>query len=124
GAARGGELVNKDFLKQSPHSIAVEPQLLLRHINRHPPVGPNRSVLMRAGSWPRFTSDSAADSTSGVGPQTKTKGRSSGGHATVLSIAASMRRCNPCHPSGTLRVSVWITPTPEPLATSLSSSSR
>ncbi len=44
----------------------------------HLPVGPNRSVLIRSGAWPRSTSADATDSTNDVGPHTNTRGSSSG----------------------------------------------
>lgn len=39
-------------------------------VQHYPPVGPNRSVLTRPGSWPSVTNMEATDSTSWVGPQT------------------------------------------------------
>ncbi len=41
-----------------------------------PPLGPNRSVFTRCGSWPAATSRSAIVSTNPVGPQTNTAGAS------------------------------------------------
>src|SRR6266566_631431 len=74
-AARTGDLGERhfkgeDFLQGACGCVAIE--LVLHHAS---PVGPNRSVLMRAGSCPRVTRLAAAVSTNGVGPQTNVRGR-------------------------------------------------
>src|SRR5438067_13460668 len=60
----------EDFLQGACGCVAIE--LVLHHAS---PVGPNRSVLMRAGSCPRVTRLAAAVSTNGVGPQINVRGR-------------------------------------------------
>src|SRR6266496_4953955 len=77
----------KDRLQGPCGSIAI--QFVLHHAS---PVGPNRSVLMRAGSCPSVTRLAAAVSTNGVGPQINAKGCWPGGQATSRSIWVSMRR--------------------------------
>src|SRR5437016_1980775 len=72
----------------------------------YPPVGPKRSVLMRAGSWPSSTSAFAVASTKPVGPQTYTSGCSPGGHETSSRSSRSIRRPYPCQPPGCPRVRV------------------
>src|SRR5712691_6724322 len=75
GAAAGtGDLGHRhvkgeDRLQDACGSVAIE--LVLHHLS---PVGPNRSVLMCAGSYPRVTRLAAAVSTNGVGPQMNTRG--------------------------------------------------
>ena len=56
-----------------------------------------------------FSSTVATASTSGVGLQTKTSGRSSEGQPTSSSISLSMRRLQPVQPGGWERVSLWNT---------------
>src|SRR5437660_7166903 len=68
-AARTGGLderhvKGKDRLQHACGSVAI--QCILHHAS---PVGPNRSVLIRPGSYPRLTRLVAAVSTNGVGPQ-------------------------------------------------------
>src|SRR6266567_403831 len=60
----------KDLLQDARGRIAIK--LVLHHVS---PVGPNRSVLMRTGSYPRVTRLAAAVSTNGVGPQINARGR-------------------------------------------------
>jgi len=91
-AARAGGLDERhvkgeDRLQDAPGSVAI--QFVLHHAS---PVGPNRSVLMRAGSYPSATKLAAAVSTNGVGPQMNVRGRWSSGQATARSIWVSMRR--------------------------------
>src|SRR3989440_5418381 len=73
-AARAGGLdkrhfKGKDRLQGACGSVAI--QFILHHAS---PVGPNRSVLMRAGSCPSVTRLAAAVSTNGVGPQMYIRG--------------------------------------------------
>src|SRR6185312_15928502 len=77
----------EDLLQSSSGSIAV--QFVFHHAS---PVGPNRSVLIRPGSYPSVTRLAAAVSTNGVGPQMNISGRWSDGQATSRSMSASMRR--------------------------------
>src|SRR5262245_60127488 len=83
-------LKRKNFVEDAPSRIAI--QLIVHHIHHASPVGPNRSVLIRSGSYPSATRFPAAVSTNGVGPQMNAKGCSSGGHATSRSRSASIRR--------------------------------
>src|SRR5713226_5084779 len=74
-AARTGGLDERhfkgeDLLQDAPGCVAIK--FVLHHAS---PVGPNRSVLMRAGSFPRVTRLAAAVSTNGVGPQMNVRGR-------------------------------------------------
>src|SRR5215510_6606366 len=62
---------------------AALPSSLSASIALYPPVAPKRSVFTRATSWPRPTSAAPTASTSGVGPHTKARGRSSGRQRTV-----------------------------------------
>ena len=73
-AARIGDVVDEQFLRAGRPSRCRRASAASRPCSCQPPVGPNRSVLIRAASWPSCTSASATDSTSGVGPQTKVKG--------------------------------------------------
>src|SRR5918994_4452307 len=78
-----GDLEGEDLGQYACRSVAVEPVF----VHRYPPVGPKRSVLTHAGSWPSPTSVVATASTSGVGPHTNARGRSSGEKATSPSIS-------------------------------------
>src|SRR5689334_13300984 len=64
----------KDFVEDAGSGIAI--QLIVHHVHHASPVGPNRSVLIRSGSYPSSTRFAAAVSTNGVLPQMNTKGRS------------------------------------------------
>src|SRR5947209_8650569 len=77
----------EDCLQDSSSSITIK--LVFHHAS---PVGPNRSVLTRAGSYPNVTRLAAAVSTKGVGPQMNVKGRCSGGQATSRNRSVSIRR--------------------------------
>ena len=90
----------------------------------HEPLGPNRSVRIASAGWPASTSRSAARSTNGVGPQTKTAGDAAGPGPTAASIWASMRRSKPPQPGGCSRVSVRCNCTDSRCAAAASSSSR
>src|SRR3989440_3204778 len=73
-AARAGDLDERHFkgedrLQHARGSVAI--QFVFHHAS---PVGPNRSVLMRAGSCPSVTRLAAAVSTNGVGPQMYIRG--------------------------------------------------
>ena len=57
----------------------------------YPPVGPNRSVLIRSGGWPNSTNVLATVSTSAVGPHTMHSGRCSGTNATSRNMSRSIR---------------------------------
>src|SRR5215467_5855118 len=83
-------LKRKDFVEDTPSGIVI--QLIVHHIHHASPVGPNRSVLIRSGSYPSATRVAAVISTNGVGPQTNTKGCASGSHSTSRSRTASIRR--------------------------------
>src|ERR1043166_8754172 len=72
-------LKRKDFVEDTPSGIAI--QLILHHIHHASPVGPNRSVLIRSGSYPSATRFAAALWKSAVGPQIIPKGCSPGGRA-------------------------------------------
>jgi len=48
GRLRGRHLKRKDFVQQSARRVTVQPQIVILHAAQ-PPVGPNRSVLMRSG---------------------------------------------------------------------------
>src|SRR5438034_9919463 len=77
----------KDLLQDAPSSVAIK--FVLHYAS---PVGPNRSVLIRPGSYLRVTRLAAAVSTNGVGPQMNASGCCSSGHATSRSISVSIRR--------------------------------
>src|SRR5205807_249036 len=77
----------EDLLKDAPSSVAIK--FVFHYAS---PVGPNRSVLMRPGSYPNVTRLAAAVSTNGVGPQINVSGLCSTGQATSRSISVSMRR--------------------------------
>ena len=49
GRIRGRHLKRKNFVQQSARGVAVQSQIVILHTTQ-PPVGPNRSVLMRSGS--------------------------------------------------------------------------
>jgi hypothetical protein len=108
--------------EQASRRVPVQPQVV--GVHRHAPVGPNRSVLIRAGSWPSARQSVATASTSRVGPQMKTSGRWLGGQTTSASIARSIRRLWPRQPGGWARVSVWTTSIGPPGTASRASSSR
>src|SRR6266516_5913304 len=59
----------EDLLQDAPGSVAIK--FVLHYAS---PVGPNRSVLMRPGSYPNVTRPAAAVSTNGVGPQVNIRG--------------------------------------------------
>src|SRR5215216_4947484 len=88
GGEGRGDLEGEDLGQYACRSVAVEPVF----VHRYPPVGPKRSVLTRAGSWPSPTRSVATASTSGVGPHTKARGLSSGEKATFPSISSSILR--------------------------------
>ena len=67
-ASGGRHLHAEDLAEQPGDGIAVERRRA--DLGHHVPVGPNRSVLMRDGSWPSSTSALDAVSTNAVGPQT------------------------------------------------------
>src|ERR1700758_2913539 len=77
----------KDLLKDSGSCIAI--QSILHHAT---PVGPKRSVLIRAASYPSATRFVATASTNEVGPQMNINGRCSGDHATSRRRPISTRR--------------------------------
>src|SRR5918993_3035366 len=82
------DLQGEDLCQYACRGVAVEPVF----VHGYPPVGPKRSVLTRAGSWPNPTSVVATASTSGVGPHTKASDLSSGEKATSPSISSSILR--------------------------------
>src|SRR5215210_2662157 len=65
GGPGRGDLEGEDLGKYPRRCVSVEPVF----VHGYPPVGPKRSVLTRAGSWPSPTRSVATVSTSGVGPQ-------------------------------------------------------
>src|SRR5436305_11327396 len=77
----------EDLLQDTPGCVAIK--LVFHHAS---PVGPNRSVLMRAGSFPSATRLAAAVSSNGVGPQMNVRGCRSDGQATSRRLRVSMRR--------------------------------
>ena len=88
GCQGRGDLEGEDLGQYPCRGVAVEPSF----VPRYPPVGPNRSVFTRAGSWPSPTRSVATVSTSGVGPHTKLRGLSPGEKATSPSISSSILR--------------------------------
>src|SRR5262249_16010680 len=100
-------LKRKDFVEDAPGGTAI--QLIVYQIHHASPVGPNRSVLIRSGSYPSATRFPAALSTNGVGPQINTTRSSSGGHDSSCSRAAAIRPRSPVHPGGWARVRVYDT---------------
>src|SRR5207249_4875473 len=92
GGLHESHFKGEDLLQDAPGSVAI--QFVFHHAS---PVGPNRSVLMRAGSSPSATRLAAAVSTNGVGPQTNVRGRCSTAQATSRSMSVSIRREYPVH---------------------------
>src|ERR671921_659868 len=88
GNPGSGDFEIEDLVQSPCRGVAVEPVF----VHRYPPVGPKRSVLTRAGSWPSPTSVVATASTSGVGPHTKARGISPEEKATSPSICSSILR--------------------------------
>ena len=97
GAARGSRSSPPRRRRPSSPAAAL-PSSRAPIVHGHPPVAPKRSVRMRSGSWPSATSPSATASTKPVGPHTKPRGRSAGGHPTSSSMARSTRRAKPVQP--------------------------
>src|SRR5262245_50001616 len=77
GGLYTGHFKGEDLLQETTDSIAI--QFVFHHAS---PVGPKRSVLMRAGICPSTTRAVAAVSTNGVGPQTNMSGCCSGDQTT------------------------------------------
>jgi hypothetical protein len=73
------------------------------------PDGPNRSVLISIGSWPRSTRFSLIASTRELEPQTKICGMTSGPYPASINIGLSMRRLGPVQSERWSRVRVVVT---------------
>ena len=99
---------SKYFAQKASGGVSVEWKMgfILIHspmtsfLSPQPPVGPKRSVLMRARTWPRSNKDLATDSTRPVGPQMKIFGLALAGKPMLSSMPPSILRVPPVHPDG------------------------